>query len=95
MELSAIAPYPWPNEIYIKVLFFPNLSAVFNISYLGSAPGLKMNINGVKGVPSLIEYSKSKGGEETYLSPISSSINLVTPYENFEGKSILIMINFI
>ena len=68
---------------------------MFNISNLGSAPGLRIKMSGVKEVPSLIEYSKSNGGGVTYLYPISSSISFVAPYENFEGKSILTIINFI
>jgi len=79
IEASAIAPYPWPREICIKVAFLPNLSAVFSISNLGSAPGLRIKMRGVKGVPSLTENSKSKAGGETYLYPISSSISFVHP----------------
>ena len=62
IDFSAISPYPCPKEIHKNEDLAPCFSANCYISSLGSAPGDKININGVVGDASLIEYSKSKLG---------------------------------
>jgi len=49
----------------------PSFSARLVISNLGSAPGERMKIRGVKASASLKAYSKLKGGGSIYYFPIS------------------------
>ena len=47
IAFSANSPWPWPKERLDKLSLNPTFSAKFVISIRGSAPGLKININGV------------------------------------------------
>lgn len=54
----AFLPYPCPRDNELKLFLNPNFSARLVISNLGSAPGERININGVKASASLNAYSK-------------------------------------
>ena len=89
MAFKANSPWPWPRDKLARLFLNPVFSARFVISRRGSAPGLKIKINGVLQSLSLKVCSRLNGGGSIYCLPISSLIIFWIEWVNLSGRMIL------